>query len=230
MTEKGASAAALFEAIRKGDDAAVDAAIGASPALLDERDETGLSPVLVAAYAGRRKMAERIAALQAKTPEGLGIFDAAATGNVGVVGALLSGDKASLDDRGPGGFTALHFAAAFGQLEIARLLLGRGADPNVVSLNDSRATPLHVAVTAKHRDVASLLLALGGYPNAVQHGGWTPLHAAAYDGNEAIIDILLMRGADPTRADDDGKTAIDLADEKGYAALANVLRKAATRR
>ena len=230
MTKQGVAAAKLFEAIRKGDDSAVDAALEANPELLDARDETGLSPILVAAYAGRRKMADRIAVLEAKTPDGLDIFDAAATGNVAVAKALLDGDRASVDDRGPDGYTALHFAAAFGQLEIARLLLGRGADPNVVSLNDLRSTPLHIAVSAKHRDLASLLLALGGYPNAVQHGGWTPLHAAAYDGDESIIDILLMRGADPTRSDDDGKTAVDLADEKGHAALANVLRKAATRR
>jgi cytohesin len=230
MTKQGPAAVELFEAIRKGDDSAVDAALEANPELLDARDDTGLSPILVAAYAGRRKMADRIATLEARTPDGLDIFDAAATGNVAVAKALLDGDRASVDDRGPDGYTALHFAAAFGQLEIARLLLGRGADPNVVSLNDLRSTPLHIAVSARHRDLASLLLALGGYPNAVQHGGWTPLHAAAYDGDESIIDILLMRGADPTRSDDDGKTAVDLADEKGHAALANVLRKAATRR
>ncbi len=175
-------------------------------------------------------MAGRIAALLAETPDGLDIFDAAAIGDVGAVRALLTGDRASVNDHGPDGLTALHLAASFGHLELARLLLGRGADPNAVSLNEARITPLHSAVSAKHRDTASLLLALGASPNVVQHGGWTPLHAAARNGDEEIVDMLLLRGADPTRAGDDGQTAIDLAEVNGHAAIARRLRTAAAKR
>ena len=230
MTDKGSSAAKFFEAIRKGNDMAVDTARGADAELLQARDAAGLTPVLVASFSGHSKMAERIAALQAKTPDGLGVFDAAAVGNVGVLRNLMSTDRASVDDRGPDGFTTLHIAASFGQLEAARLLLGRGADPNAVALNECRMTPLHSAVTAKHRDTASLLLALGASPNSVQHGGVTPLHIAAQDGDEAIVDMLLLRGADPTRKNDAGKTAIDLAAENGHAALAGLLRSQAGKR
>jgi ankyrin repeat protein len=230
MTDKGPKIAAFFEAIRKGNDMAFDTATGAQPELLQARDETGLSPILVAVGSGHVKMAHRIAAMVARTPGGLDVFDAAAVGNVAVVRTLLTSDRASADDRGPDGYTALHFAAMFGQMEVARLLLGRGADPNAVALNESRVTPLHSAVAAKHRDTASLLLALGASPNAVQRGGWTSLHTAARDGDEAIVDMLLLRGADPTRAADDGKTAIDLAEENGHAALAKLLRTQATKR
>jgi hypothetical protein len=93
MTAKGSTAAAFFDAIRKGNDMAVDTAIGANQELLSARDEAGLSPVLVAAYAGHHKMAERIAAVEATMPDGLDIFDAAAVGNVGVMRALLSSDR-----------------------------------------------------------------------------------------------------------------------------------------
>jgi ankyrin repeat protein len=230
MTTQGSAASAFFESIRKGNDLAVDTAISADPELLHARDESGLSPILVACYAGHPRMAARIAMLEAQTPDGLDVFDAAAIGNVGVMRTLLSTDRASVDDRGPDGYTALHFAAAFGQLESARLLLGRGADPNAVALNESRMTPLHSAVAARHRDTTSLLLALGASPNTVQHGGWTPLHTAARDGDEAIVDLLLLRGADPTRATDDCKTAIDLALDNGHAALAGLLRSQAGKR
>lgn len=230
MTDQGRIAALFFDAIRKGNEMAVDTAIGAHEELLRARDATGLSPVLAAAYAGHMKLAHRLAMLVAKTPDGLDFFDGAAIGDVRVVRTLLSGDRASVDDRGPDGYTALHLAAYFGQLEVARLLLGRGADPNAVALNESRVTPLHSAVAARHRDTASLLLALGASPNAVQKGGWTALHTAAHHGDEAIIDMLLLRGADPTRASDDGKTAIDLAEEGGYAALAKLLRTQAGKR
>lgn len=230
MTAPGPIAAAFFEVVRNGNDMAVDTAIGAHEELLRARDGAGMSAVLVAAYAGHIKLAHRLAELVAGTPDGLDIFEAAVVGDGRVVRTLLSSDRASADDCGPDGYTALHLAAYFGQLEIARLLLGRGADPNAVALNESRVTPLHSAVAARHRDTASLLLALGGSPNAVQHGGWTALHAAARNGDEAIVDMLLLRGADPTRVSDDGKTAIDLAVENGYGALAGLLRAQAGKR
>jgi ankyrin repeat protein len=230
MTGRGPTTSQFFEAIRGGNEMAVDTAIGANARLLRARDGAGLSPVLVAAYSGHSKLAARIADATARTPDGLDIFGAAAVGNVKVVRSLLSSDRASVDDHGPDGYTALHFAAYFGQLEVARLLLGRGADPNAVAMNESRVTPLHSAVAARHRDTTSLLLALGASPNSVQRGGWTPLHAAARDGEESMIDMLLLRGADATRKSDDGKTAIDLAEEGGHGALAKLLRGSSSKR
>jgi ankyrin repeat protein len=230
MTGHGPTPEQFFDAIHKGNDLAVDSAIAVDPSLLRARDASGLSPVLVAAYNHHLKLAERIAATAEKVPDGLSIFDAAAVGKVDFVRTMLSGDRASVDDHGPDGCTALHLAAFFGQLEATRLLLGRGADPNAVALNDSRVTPLHSAVAARHRDTAGLLLALGASPNPVQKGGWTPLHAAARDGDETIVDMLLLRGADTTRKSDDGKTAADLAEANGHASLARLLRGSASKR
>ena len=115
-------------------------------------------------------------------PDGLGLFEAAAAGEVAVVRRRLT-EGWEIEDRSDDGFTPLHFAAYFGRLEVARLLLELGADPNAVASNGSRVTPLHSAVSARHRDLAGLLLALGASANAVQKGGWTPLHAAAHDGD-----------------------------------------------
>jgi uncharacterized protein len=230
MNKRGPTAEQFFEEIRRGDDMAVDTAIGANVDLLKSRDASGLTPVLVAAYSGHTKMAGRIAAAVAASPYGLDVFEAATTGNVASIRTLFSSDRAAVDDHGPDGYTALHLAAFFGHLEVARLLLGRGADPNSVALNESRVTPLHSAVAARHRDLASLLLALGASPNSVQHGGWTPLHSAARNGDEEIIDMLLLRGADTTRKSDDGKTAADLADEAGRAAIAKLIRGSASKR
>ena len=224
MTEQAPATAAFFEALRKGNDMAVDTALGGNAELIHAHDAAGLSPVLAASFAGHAKLATRLSALAARSADGLSFFDAAAVGNVAMVRSMLTDDLASVDDRGPDGYTALHLAAAFGQLEVSRLLLGRGADPNAVTLNDARVTPLHSAVNAKHRDTASLLLALGASPNAVQRGGYTALHLAARDGDEAIVDMLLIRRADASRAADDGKTSIDLALENGHAALAGLMK------
>jgi ankyrin repeat protein len=230
MTIKPAAVAAMFEAIRTGNDLAVDTAVALNEDLLRAHDEAGLSPVVAAATAGHIRLAERLAARLIKSEGGIGFFDAAAVGNLQAVRRLLSEDLASVDDRGPDGRTALHLASRFGQMEVARLLLGRGADPNAIALDDERVTPLYAAVSAKHRDTASLLLALGASPNSVQRGGWTALHAAARNGDQAIVDMLLLRGADATREADNGHTAIDLAELNGHAALTRSLRLAAAKR
>ena len=213
----------FFETIRKGDQKAIDEALAADAKLLTARDKAGRSPVLAAAYAGHPRLAERLA--DRVGPEGLGLFDAAAVGEPAVVRRKLS-EGWEIEDRSDDGYTPLHMAAYFGRLDVARLLLQRGADPNAVASNDSRVTPLHSAVSARHRDLAGLLLAHGASANAVQKGGWTPLHAAAHNGDEAIVDLLILRGADPTRPADDGHTPPDLADEGGHAALADMLREA----
>jgi ankyrin repeat protein len=214
----------FFEAIRQGDQTAVDKALAAKPALLRARDKLGRSPIMAAAYDGQLRLAERLAARVAAGPGGLSLFEAASVGDVETVRRLVERSRTAAEDRTDDGYTALHLAAWFGRLEVARVLLEHGADPNAVALNESRGTPLHSAVASRHRDVASLLLALGASANVVQHGGWTPLHAAAGHGDDAIASLLLLRGADPTRASDDGRTAIDMATEGGYGALAELLR------
>ena len=214
----------FFETIRKGDQEAVDEKLSADPSLLKTRQKDDLSPVLAAAYSGHPRLAEHLSE-QVGAGE-LRLFEAAAVGDVAVVRGKLAGGW-EIEDRSNDGYAPLHLAAYFGRLEVARLLLERGADPNAVASNDSRVTPLHSAVSARHRDLAGLLLALGASANAVQKGGWTPLHSAAHNGDEAIVDLLLLRGADPTRPADDSRTPPDLADEAGYAALADMLRKAA---
>ena len=217
--------AEFFEAIRKGDQPAVDAAIAADARLLAARNDAGLSPVMAAAYAGHPRLAEHLATRAASSQQGIDFFEAAAVGDTSVVRRKLA-EQTEIEDPSNDGYTALHLAAYFGRLEVARLLLEHGADPNAPAHNDSRVTPLHSAVSARHRDLAGLLLALGASANAVQKGGWTALHSAAHNGDEATVDLLLLRGADPTRPSDDGRTPIDMAAAGGHAALADMLREA----
>ncbi len=227
MTDRMAVVMGLFEAIRKDNALAVDTAVGADPSLLRSHDHDGSSAITAALRARNTRLAEHFAAKIEATEGGLDMFDAAAIGNMAAVRKLLADDRGDLDGRGLDGYSPLHLAAEFGRLEVARQLLGRGADPNAVSMNELRATPLHSAISAGHRDTASLLLALGAAPNSIQRGGVTALHLAAQRGDEAVVDMLLLRAADATRKTDEGKTAADLAQEHGYPALARVLRTAA---
>ncbi len=213
----------FFAAIAADDRAAVEKALAARPELLQSRDATGRSPIIAAAFHGHIRLAESLSDRVA--PADLGLFEAATLGDVRVVRQKLA-EGADMDDRGDDGYGLLHLAAWFGRLDVARLLLEKGADPNIVALNESRVTPLHSAVAARHRDLAALLLALGASANVLQKGGWTPLHSAAQNGDDGIVDLLLLRGADPTRPADDGRTPIDLAEQAGFGALAERLREA----
>jgi ankyrin repeat protein len=62
----------------------------------------------------------------------------------------------------PDGFTALHYAAFFGQEDTAKILVERGADLRVVSTNpEIRVAPLQSAAAGGHDSIVELLLEHG---------------------------------------------------------------------
>jgi ankyrin repeat protein len=93
------------------------------------------------------------------------------------------------------GMTALHWAAANGDGELAALLLESGAKADAPTRIGSY-TPLHVA--AKEGHVAVLRALVGAHANvgAATTTGATALHFAASSGNVEAITILLDHGAD----------------------------------
>src|SRR4051812_27704923 len=109
--------------------------------------ETTPSPILQAVYRGDR---ETLDALLAADPE-LDVFEAAAVGDTERVAALLAANADLVTPPTPAdGFPALTLAAFFGPLDAARLLLDRGADPDVMAAGPSRLRPLHGAVAGRH--------------------------------------------------------------------------------
>ena len=201
----------LFEAIAAGDDEGVRGLLDVRPDLAGERNEDGLSPVLYALYNGK---AEVVATLLDANPP-LDVFDAAAVGRTRGLEELLAAEPALASAWSPDGFTALHYAAFFGQEDAAQLLLERGAAADVVARNERiHVTPLHSAASGGHAAIVKLLLAHGADPNAVQEGGFTPLHSAAQKDDDESVEALLAAGADPTLATEDGRIAAELAGEK----------------
>ena len=70
-------------------------------------------------------------------PDGeLSVFEAAAFGRLARLGELLDEDPSRASAFSEDGFTALHLAIFGGQEGAVRLLLERGADPNVLSRAD----------------------------------------------------------------------------------------------
>jgi Ankyrin repeats (3 copies)/Ankyrin repeat len=116
--------------------------------------------------------------------------------------------------------TALHAAAAGHRLDIAKLLLDAGADPNSAQ-NHRRSRPLHYAADGyivcelwnEKNQVAMirLLLKAGAEIDAQDKNGATPLHRAVRTRCAAAVKCLLDAGADATIKNKPGSTAFHLA-------------------
>ncbi|XP_051816226.1 ankyrin-3 isoform X22 [Acanthochromis polyacanthus] len=91
------------------------------------------------------------------------------------------------------GFTPLHIAAHYGNINVATLLLNRGAAVDFMARND--ITPLHVAAKRGNSNMVKLLLDRGSKIDAKTKDGLTPLHCGARSGHEQVVEILLDRGA-----------------------------------
>ncbi|XP_061611235.1 ankyrin-3-like isoform X9 [Phyllopteryx taeniolatus] len=91
------------------------------------------------------------------------------------------------------GFTPLHIAAHYGNINVATLLLNRGAAVDFKARND--ITPLHVASKRGNGNMVRLLVERGATIDTRTKDGLTPLHCGARSGHEQVVEMLLSRGA-----------------------------------
>lgn len=128
------------------------------------------------------------------------LFNAAASGDAATVGELLQEDPelARSTHRGQwGDRTPLHLAAEKGHLEVARLLLGHGADVHARDQGD-HATPLHWAAGEGHLELARLLVGQGADVNATgdmhERGplGWAVVLSGSHP---EMAEYLISQGA-----------------------------------
>ena len=103
------------------------------------------------------------------------------------------------------GQTALMWAAAENNLDVAHALTSAGADIHARSTGGF--SPLMFAVRAGHLDMARLLVDAGASPEETLYDGTSALVLAAKNGHYELGNLLLEHGADPN-ADDQGWTAL----------------------
>ncbi|CAF1132972.1 unnamed protein product [Adineta ricciae] len=119
------------------------------------------------------------------------------------------------------GFTPLHIAAHYGNLEVAQLLIARGADVNYAA--SQNITPLHVASKWGKENLVKLLLEKGAQIDAKTKDGLTPLHCAARSGHDQVVDLLLESGAPFGAKTKNGLSALHMAAQGDHVDAARIL-------
>ncbi|MDQ6707619.1 MAG: ankyrin repeat domain-containing protein, partial [Acidobacteriota bacterium] len=111
----------------------------------------------------------------------------------GAVAALI-GNKVDVNAQEDDGATPLAWAVVRCNLELAKLLLEAGANPNLA--NEQGIGPLNIAITNGSPGMVELLLGKGADANIARESGETPLMTAARLGQIEIMKMLLDYHAD----------------------------------
>lgn len=123
----------------------------------------------------------------------------------------------------PWGSSALLHGVMRGDVELVRLLLDAGADPD---LKSAGFTPLGQAALRGHARIAELLLQAGANPDIKSNDGNTPLIAAASMNRVVVIRVLMRAHPDFTLFNSEGRTALSLAAFENFEDAVRVMLEA----
>ncbi len=197
----------------------LEALLTQNPALAKGRTSHQVSPLMLSCYYKKPEVTD----LLLKYLDEINLFEASAAGKFDVVANLVYTHPEAINFYAEDGFTPLGLACYFGQYEIARYLVLKGADVNLPSNNGFSVYPLHSAVAGDFTQIARMLIENNAQVNVKQQAGVTALHSAAQNGNIDLLILLLEHGADVNIRMEGGKLPADLAREKGFVEIAEAL-------
>jgi len=103
------------------------------------------------------------------------------------IAKVLIEHGADVNARNHQGLTPLHMATTLGEVDVTKVLLENGADPNVTLQS---LTPLHVAAFAGYPDIVELLLKHGADPSIRDSDGKTALDFARESNRKDVVKII----------------------------------------
>lgn len=185
---------------------------------VDERNECGQTPLMIAAEQGNLEIVKELIKNGANCnledlDNWTALISASKEGHVHVVEELLK-YGATVEHRDMGGWTALMWACYKGRTEVVELLLSHGANPSVTGLYS--VYPIIWAAGRGHADIVHLLLQNGAKVNCSDKYGTTPLVWAARKGHLECVKHLLAMGADVDQEGANSMTALIVAVKGGY--------------
>ncbi|XP_031212998.1 kinase D-interacting substrate of 220 kDa isoform X2 [Mastomys coucha] len=185
---------------------------------VDERNECGQTPLMIAAEQGNVEIVKELIKNGANCnledlDNWTALISASKEGHIHIVEELLKGG-ANLEHRDMGGWTALMWACYKGRTDVVELLLSNGANPSVTGLYS--VYPIIWAAGRGHADIVHLLLQNGAKVNCSDKYGTTPLVWAARKGHLECVKHLLAMGADVDQEGANSMTALIVAVKGGY--------------
>nr|XP_031540900.1 kinase D-interacting substrate of 220 kDa [Vicugna pacos] len=186
---------------------------------VDERNECGQTPLMIAAEQGNLEIVKELIKNGANCnledlDNWTALISASKEGHLHIVEELLK-CGVNLEHRDMGGWTALMWACYKGRTEVVELLLSHGANPSVTGLQYS-VYPIIWAAGRGHADIVHLLLQNGAKVNCSDKYGTTPLVWAARKGHLECVKHLLAMGADVDQEGANSMTALIVAVKGGY--------------
>ncbi|XP_055481145.1 kinase D-interacting substrate of 220 kDa isoform X4 [Psammomys obesus] len=186
---------------------------------VDERNECGQTPLMIAAEQGNVEIVKELIKNGANCnledlDNWTALISASKEGHIHIVEELLK-CGASLEHRDMGGWTALMWACYKGRTDVVEMLLSYGANPSVTGLQYS-VYPIIWAAGRGHADIVHLLLQNGAKVNCSDKYGTTPLVWAARKGHLECVKHLLAMGADVDQEGANSMTALIVAVKGGY--------------
>jgi ankyrin repeat protein len=148
----------VFAISRNGTVAEMKELIEKNPNSINEKNENGFTPLILACYRGNNLVATFLVNK---------VKDIDATSDMG---------------------TALMACAVKGNVEIAKLLLEKGCNPNITDANGT--TALIYATQFKNTELIKALLKHNADKTKIDKKGKTAFEYAVFSGNEEIINLL----------------------------------------
>nr|XP_008536570.1 PREDICTED: ankyrin repeat and death domain-containing protein 1B [Equus przewalskii] len=195
---------------------------------LDQPDEKGRKPFLLAAERGHVEMIEKLVFLNLRTSEkdkegNTALHLAAKHGHSPAVRVLLT-QWQEINETNELNITALQTATRKGHASLVSFLLSEHVDlhPKV----EPKESPLHLAVLNNHVTVVNSLLSARHDTDALDQRRQTPLHVAADLGHVELVEALLQASCDLKAIDKQGKTALAVASRSNHSLVVDMLIKA----
>jgi len=171
----------LHWACSGGHDVIVDYLLSVCNVPVDDADDSGWTPLIIASSAGHEE----------------------------IVATLLRRD-ANPNKRNATGQTALHYAASRNRFNIAEMLISNNAEVDVADFT-TLATPLHRAASKGNLKIVRLLTDNKCLLDSADIEGNTPLHLACEEERTEVAELLNQLGASITILNKEEKSPLDLA-------------------
>jgi len=213
----------FLSAVRSGDMGTVRTMLETNNALVEARDERGLSAFALALLGGHADVGKILTSHGYTTD----LHEAALALDWDRVAQLAEASPDKVNAAHPIGGSAMMAAATGGAGSDIWRIYSQAGDPNARPNGMGKPSALRAALDVRDLGIAELtaaaLLANGAHAHSIEPRGTSPLHAAAARGSSEIAEMLIRKGADVDAVDDRGRTPIDVARESRHDDVAALL-------